>query len=78
MSYFGHKSKFEGYFIAIGEILTLTALVLGNIFTIGYGIYQLFIGNFDWFIIVFFFIIMDVLIVYAIFFHGREKKKKEK
>jgi len=77
MSYFGPRSKFETYFIAIGELLTLTVYVLGDIFSLGYGIYQLFIGNFVWFKLVFFLIIMDVLIVYAIFFHGRKKKKKE-
>ena len=80
MSYFGHRNKFENYFIALGEILTLIALALGCIFILGYAIYQLFMGNFVWFkpiVIGFLLIIIYLLIVYAFSLYERKKKKKK-
>jgi hypothetical protein len=43
------RSKFDFYFNAIGSALYYGCLFLGALFMIGYGLYQLFSGNFKWF-----------------------------
>jgi hypothetical protein len=43
------KDKFDMYFLAIGNLLYYGFMLVAAIFTVGYGVYQLFLCNWTWF-----------------------------